>query len=304
MLKNYFWVIVLVYLTLFAFITADLLGSVVKSKISSKDISSVTLAAPKSIEETRSVNVRKWDRESVLRIKNIFNPQTTLTDTEIETSEEGLGFEEENLGDLAPSTLAYQVKGITYGPPEFSSVILAQGNKQKAYWIDDKVESAVVVKIERNRVIFNNNGKLEYLTMKKEEQAKTSSSRTAPIQKNTKKLNRKEDFSGATTQQAVISKQEKDDAMSNPGKIMTQIRVVPNLQQGKMDGFKVLNILKKSIFDKVVLKNGDIIKRINGVVMENPEKALALFEQFKDDSSFSIDLTRKGEKLHFDVEVR
>jgi general secretion pathway protein C len=87
-------------------------------------------------------------------------------------------------------------------------------------------------------------------------------------------------------------------------KLMTQIRVVPNFTDGQPDGFKIFAIRPGSLFAKIGLQNGDVLKRVNGVEIQGPEQAFEAYQRLKDETSIQIDLVRRNENKTLNYEVR
>lgn len=90
-----------------------------------------------------------------------------------------------------------------------------------------------------------------------------------------------------------------DEMLGDPNKLLTQARVVP-----QDDGLKFLAVRRSSVFYSIGLRNGDILHKINNVEMGNLENALGLFEDLKDQSHFSINLTRAGKKRSHEYTVK
>ena len=102
----------------------------------------------------------------------------------------------------------------------------------------------------------------------------------------------------------IVDSRELEDASTNMSKLMTQIRVVPNFTDGQPDGFKIFAIRPGSLFAKIGLQNGDVLKRVNGVEIQGPEQAFEAYQRLKDETSIQIDLVRRNENKTFSYEVR
>ena len=102
----------------------------------------------------------------------------------------------------------------------------------------------------------------------------------------------------------LIDKREVDQASANMSQLMTQIRVVPNFTDGQPDGFKVFAIRPGSLFSKIGLQNGDVLKRVNGIDLQGPEQAFEAYQTLKDQTSLQIDLVRRNENRTFSYEIR
>ena len=51
-------------------------------------------------------------------------------------------------------------------------------------------------------------------------------------------------------------------------------------------------IRQGSIFHQLGLKNGDVIERVNGADLSDPAKALALFQQLRNEQNITMDVLR------------
>ncbi len=102
----------------------------------------------------------------------------------------------------------------------------------------------------------------------------------------------------------IIDAREIEQAQANMSKLLTQIRVVPNFTNGQPDGFKVFAIRPGSLFAKIGLQNGDVIKRINGIEIQGPEQAFEAYQRLKDETSIQLDLVRRNQNQTFTYEIR
>jgi len=101
-----------------------------------------------------------------------------------------------------------------------------------------------------------------------------------------------------------IDKREIEKAIANITQIMTKVRVVPIFTEGQPDGFKVFAIRPSSLFAKIGLQNGDVLKRINGVELQGPEQAFEAYQRLIGETSIQIDLLRREENRTFNYEIR
>jgi len=89
-------------------------------------------------------------------------------------------------------------------------------------------------------------------------------------------------------EQAVIQ-----ESLQNLNTLLQQARVVPNMvgdgENKTADGFRIFRIQDNSIFSKLGLLNGDVIKSINGVKMDNVERGLELIQQLRFQKNFSLE---------------
>lgn len=97
----------------------------------------------------------------------------------------------------------------------------------------------------------------------------------------------------------VIDRTLFDELLSDINSIITQVRVIP-----QDDGIKLFGMRSNTFFNKIGLKNGDTLHTVNDVGFDNVENALGIFEDLKGESNFTINLTRRNQKMTFVYNVR
>ncbi len=95
-----------------------------------------------------------------------------------------------------------------------------------------------------------------------------------------------------------------EDARSNIGNLLRQAQAVPYLEGKKTTGFQIIMIQPGSMLAQIGLKKGDILREINGLQLNSPEKALQIFGQLRQAKQVSIGLERRGKAMTFAYEIR
>jgi general secretion pathway protein C len=90
----------------------------------------------------------------------------------------------------------------------------------------------------------------------------------------------------------VVDRGEVDHSIENLSSIVTQMRAGPYLKDGKSLGFRVFNIRAGSLFERMGLKNGDVIQSVNGTTLDDPTRALALLDEVETSDEITVDLLR------------
>ncbi len=81
--------------------------------------------------------------------------------------------------------------------------------------------------------------------------------------------------------------------------IIEKTRFVPNMVDGNISGFKILNFPEKTILSEIGIIRNDIIKEINGVELNNVAQMFELYSRFKNDSQFNVSILRGGKLLRY-----
>ncbi len=95
-----------------------------------------------------------------------------------------------------------------------------------------------------------------------------------------------------------------DGAIANANQILTQVRVKPYFVSGISEGYWVGNIQPGSIIEKMGLQNGDIVKSVNGEILDSPEKIFQVYQQVRETGAISVDVERDGTIVTLTYEIR
>ena len=102
----------------------------------------------------------------------------------------------------------------------------------------------------------------------------------------------------------VVDEAELDKGLENLPMLLTQARAVPYFKEGRSIGLRLFAIKSGSLYEKIGLKNGDILKSINGNNLGDISQALKLFEQLKQERSISLVLEREKADREFKYQIR
>lgn len=95
------------------------------------------------------------------------------------------------------------------------------------------------------------------------------------------------------------------DGIANFDQLATQMRVVPHKgSDGQVDGFRLSAIRRGSLFDKLGIKNGDIVHGVNGNPLTSTEAAMGVYQQLQNESSFTFEITRRNQRQTMEYSVR
>ena len=80
----------------------------------------------------------------------------------------------------------------------------------------------------------------------------------------------------------------------NAGRLTDIIRLSPNVDQGKVTGFRVQPGRDRQTFDALGLMPGDVVTEINGVVLDDASKGLQAFEALGEATMANVTVLREG----------
>ena len=102
----------------------------------------------------------------------------------------------------------------------------------------------------------------------------------------------------------VIDRREVELAMSDLPKLLTQARAVPNIVNGRPNGFRIDYIAPTSFYEKIGVHTGDILQRVNGVDIRDPSTMLSLLQQLKNERVVKLELVRNNQPSTVTYELR
>lgn len=200
----------------------------------------------------------------------------------------------------APTQLRLKLWGVALQEGSDAYCVIEDEKKrtQGVYKIDDEVPGGATVKtVAWDHVVLLNGGQEEVLEL--QDTTKPMSGVAAAVRSVASPQRPSSGMATAVTgvkmvseNEYVVDRSEVDNALENMSQLFTQIRAVPHFEGGESTGFRLFAIRRGSLFDKIGLKNGDIIRNINGQPMNDPTKALALLEELRNVSDLTVQVTR------------
>jgi general secretion pathway protein C len=183
--------------------------------------------------------------------------------------------------------------------PEASFANIApRGGTAANFYIEDTVMGeAKIYDIQRNRVFFIRNGHREYLEVDRLPSVYAGASAATAVGSAKEGIKRDGD-------KVKVKREVVDSVTQDLTKILGESRMVPNFENGVVNGFKIFAIKAGSIFQELGLKNGDVVQRINGTEIDTVEKAIPMMQLLKTEPSISIDLLRGGAKKTLSIEIQ
>jgi general secretion pathway protein C len=101
-----------------------------------------------------------------------------------------------------------------------------------------------------------------------------------------------------------ISRTDFEKYLKNPADLYKDARFGPNLVNGKIDGYKVYQVAVSHIFYQLGARSGDIVKRVNGMPLNDTEKMLEIWASVKNSPKVTVDLERKEKIITYEFLIR
>ncbi|MBI2091867.1 MAG: hypothetical protein HYY43_05290 [Deltaproteobacteria bacterium] len=310
MLKQYSWALNIVFILIVSFFASKIVNVYLAKMLEVRKSIGVLKGAESPVE--LSV-VKEREEYDVIAQRNIFDSSETAGG-----AEEAEGSSEDATyipgGEAVKTSLSIKVLAVLVigeGKDKRSSATVDAGGGAgiDVYGVGEEKSFAADVKlvqVKPNRIEFVRNGKLEYAELI-EEGGESIFGPPKPfgsaVASKTAEPAGKETVAKVEEGKFSIDQSEIENAIQNLDKLYTEIRAVPNFQDGKVSGMKILSVKPGSVFAKLGLKRGDVLQRINGLELD-VRRGFEIFNQLKDQKNLTLDLQRGGSNQTVEYEIR
>lgn len=167
------------------------------------------------------------------------------------------------------------------------SVILSQ-------W--EEIDGYILTKLFKNYVIFEKSAKEYKLVMKKTDDENI----TYEVSKTDNNI--KENII-VRDNIVEVKRDYLNSYVSDIDKVWNNISINEVRKDGKIEGFKVDKVVKDSVFEKLGLKKGDIIKAINNNVLSSYADAFKVYNNISNTNYLNIEILRNNEVMELNYEI-
>ena len=201
-------------------------------------------------------------------------------------------------GSAAAGVSALTLVGTVSGPQRYNyAIFVDKNNNQEVFKIGETVhDMGVLQRVEKDKVVLLTGGRArEVLIIDAVAPADSGLSKggpAAPFAKNTSEGS------------YIVDKSTLQQALDRPGQIMTDARLLPNLADGKQQGFSISEIKPNGIYQSLGLQNGDVLLRINDFNISSTETALQALMALKGMDRVNLDIIRSGSKTTMTYMIR
>ena len=171
--------------------------------------------------------------------------------------------------------------------------------KQTLYFLEDTIEGfGQLTAVSRNGVTIQEGNRQGFLRLDDPVTQQVPVSVTSPP-------------AGTTTKFAaspkMIDRRQLGQSISDFSKLMTEARAVPyyNMHSAKLEGWQFIEIKPKSVLDQLGIQERDILLRINGTPVHDPETLLRLLQEIRYATKVvKLDLIRNSESQTLAYDIR
>jgi general secretion pathway protein C len=304
--RKYFWTVNLVFILLVAWMVARTANLFVESAIApapSSEPSARSTQRPRQSDQ----QVATLDMERLSRLTGI-----KLPEPEPLVREPVAAAPIDENADPVKSGLRVKLLGTLVASDKYWSFASVQDmvtQRSQTYMVGDRLQGAEVIDIQRERVIILNGGRKEFIDNQPGDGSMPTPAYTPPPVAEARPGGPPSNGLGTgiralNENEYEVPRGEIDKTLANLNEVAMQARIVPAFKDGQAQGFKLFSIRPDSIYSKIGVQNGDVIRRINGFELNSPEKALEVYSKLKEASRIEIEIERNGAPLRKTYNVR
>jgi general secretion pathway protein C len=199
-----------------------------------------------------------------------------------------------NSEDLKATSMKIALLGTIAGNNRSSAAIIEDTVKrtQGLYREGDSIQDGVVKSILRGKVVLKIGDRDEVLTMEEPGSHVTgtasdiSQAETVPVATPS--------APAAIERNITIKRSDINESLKDLNGLISQASIQPHYTDGEADGLAVTGIKAGSIFRKMGLRNGDIVKGVNDNEIKSPEDLINMYNDLKSAPDISLQVMRRG----------
>jgi general secretion pathway protein C len=300
-LTKHFWVVHLVFVACAAWLLSYLFVLFIQDRmIISPKAGTLRKSAPLA-----GVSSEPYEKYSSIPERNIFSPadrgQKLLPMEERKFSSPAGGAAE---GGRPSSAGHYLLVGTITGPGGHSWAILQEkgSRKQQIFRVQGNIDGGKIIQVSRNQIQIERDGKKETLRLSEEEARPRPPAKELPPPSSAPAKG--EVVRKLSANRFLVNREDVNAAVGDINQFMTQARLRPHFEMGKPSGYSVSEVVPGSLMEKLGLRNNDVIKKINGMAVIQPEEVMQAYAQLQRDSNIEVEIERGGRSEILRYEIR
>jgi general secretion pathway protein C len=167
-------------------------------------------------------------------------------------------------------------------------------HRQELYRVGQEIHGARIVSIGWDRVTLVRNGVESTLELtppgERRDQGTPPQGGGAPTEAQAPAVR----IRRTGTDAFIVDRRELDGVVDNMSGLMTQLRAVAEVTEGRPSGFRLFQIKEDSIFHRLGLQDGDVVQRVNGTVVSDPTSLLTFLGRLRSEPRVAVDIVRDG----------
>ncbi len=198
--------------------------------------------------------------------------------------------------------------GTVVGPRYLSYAVFQDktkaGQEDIFHYGEQVYDYGILNDIKRSSVVILSDEASVTLKIDYEKKSKTATSGSVKRRSSRTRSSKKSFAKKIGEREYLLDRSMVQKSIENPEKVLTDARLLPNLVDGKQEGFKISEVVRDGLYHSLGLRNGDILLNINGLEIANPEVAIQAMSALKGMNRIDLDIMRNGERMSIDYQMR
>ncbi|RJP86063.1 MAG: PDZ domain-containing protein [Desulfobacteraceae bacterium] len=303
MIKNLFSIVNLLLIAVFIFFSVSLGYQVLSAALNqaaSSDMASVIATG----SDIKNIHVNNQPQARQLSAYQSITSRDLLKTLQALKPAKTLDIDPDK---LQQTTLNLNLLGtITAGQGDSGYAVIedVQKRKQGLYKAGDAIVNAQIKAILRKKVVLSVDGKDEVLLMEEDKNKTKKRGDSFSPDASEEYDPGLPDEGGEMDESVNIDRDKINDSLKNINQLMSQVKVRPHFRDGKPDGLLLSHVQQNSIFNEMGLKNGDIVKGVNGKEIQSVDDALKFYDSLKSSTSVEIQIERQNDMMTIGYQIR
>jgi general secretion pathway protein C len=94
-----------------------------------------------------------------------------------------------------------------------------------------------------------------------------------------------------------------DKVLANQGSLMKTARVIPHEENGRVAGVRLYGIRRNSLLGRLGVRNGDMLRTINGFDMTSPDTALEAYSRLRSADKLTLAVKRQNNEMTIEYNI-
>ncbi|MEF8943299.1 MAG: type II secretion system protein N [Desulfohalobiaceae bacterium] len=215
---------------------------------------------------------------------------------EEEDSESGVSLEEIPLSE---KDLGLELMGTIVGNDSEQNIAIIEDtrkNEQDMYREGDRIRNVTIQKILRDNVVIVQSDEQKILTMQYEKL------RDEDVASGDRKVASRSRES--TDRERSISRDYVTQSLQNMSKLMQDALIKPYMESGETKGFQLDNIRSGSFYDRIGLRNKDVILQVDGKNLQSPQQMMEFTQKLSSKDRVELTIQRNGQKRNISYSLQ
>jgi general secretion pathway protein C len=287
MRKLYNIIFDIIAIAVIIYIGVDIFYRVVRTELIQVDIPAV---------DSRNISVDK--QADISRLTDY----QTIIDRNLFSKVSGIPAQDADIDslDLKSTSLKITLLGTIYSNNQNSAAVIEDTAKktQGLYREGDSIQNAVVKSILAGKVVLRVDNHDEILTIDELKSSETVIAPPSSVQTASVSAQAAPAATAVTERKISIKREDVEESFEDINDLISQATIQPHYTDGEADGLTVTGIKAGSIFRKMGLRNGDIVKGVNDNQIKTVEDLISMYNDLRSDSNVSLQIIRRGQETN------